>query len=98
MSSFRGREVLYPLRYGDMTAGADKNYPLDYSHLNIQGYAVGAKGLPEGVEANPDTAIFPNVITETEVGWDKKVKMSLPISQAHWALRKSLARTGNTLQ
>jgi len=79
VSSFRGREVLYPLRYGDMTAGADKNYPLDYSHLNIQGYAVGAKGLPEGVEANPDTAIFPNANAETEYGWDEKVKMSLPI-------------------
>lgn len=57
-----------------MTAGANKNYPVDYSHLNIQGYAVGAKGLPEGVEANPDTAIFSNVDTTTEYGWEKKVK------------------------
>ena len=79
VSSFRGREMLYPRRYGDMTAGADKDYPLDYSHLNIQGYAVGAKGLPEGIEGNPDTAIFPNVDTETEYGWDRKVKMRLPV-------------------
>lgn len=79
VASFRGREVLYPKRYGDITAGADKNYPVDYSHLNIQGYAVGAKGLPEGVEANPDTAIFPGVSTETEYGWDTKVRMRLPI-------------------
>jgi glutamate synthase domain-containing protein 2 len=79
VSSFRGREILYPRRYGDVTAGADKDYPLDYSHLNIQGYAVGAKGLPEGVEAGPDTAIFPSVSTETEYGWSDKVKMSLPI-------------------
>jgi glutamate synthase domain-containing protein 2 len=71
--------VLYPRLYGDMTAGADKNYPVDYSHLNIQGYAVGAKGLPEGVEANPDTTIFSNVNTETEYGWDQKVKMKIPI-------------------
>jgi len=42
LSSFRGREVLYPSRYGDVTAGADKDYPIDYSHINIQGYAVGA--------------------------------------------------------
>ena len=62
-----------------MTAGADKNYPLDYSHLNIQGYAVGANGLPEGVEPGPDTAIFPNVDITTEYGWTKKVKMKLPI-------------------
>ena len=49
LSTFRGREVLYPGPFGEMTAGADKNYPIDYSHLNIQGYAVGAQGLPEGV-------------------------------------------------
>jgi len=79
LSSFRGREVLYPGPFGDITAGADKNYPVDYSHLNIQGYAVGANGLPEGIEPNPDTAIFPNVNTETEYGWEKKVKMKVPI-------------------
>ena len=79
VSSFRGREVLYPQRYGDVTAGADKDYPLDYSHLNIQGYAAGAKGLPEGVEAGPDTAVFPSVSTETEYGWSSQVKMSLPV-------------------
>jgi glutamate synthase domain-containing protein 2 len=62
-----------------MTAGADKDYPIDYSHLNIQGYAAGAKGLPEGVEGNPDTAVFNDVNTETSYGWDKKVKMSVPV-------------------
>jgi len=62
-----------------MTAGADKNYPLDYSHLNIQGYAVGAYGLPEGTEPSPDTALFPNVDTQTDYGWSKKVKMKIPI-------------------
>ena len=79
LSSFRGREVLYPGPFGEVTAGADKDYPIDYSHLNIQGYATGAKGLPEGVEANPDTAVFHQVDTETEYGWDQKVKMRVPI-------------------
>jgi len=79
LSSFRGREVLYPGPFGEITAGADKNYPIDYSHLNIQGYAVGAQGLPDGVEAGPDTAIFSDVNTETGYGWDKKVMMRLPI-------------------
>jgi len=79
LASFRGREVIYPIQFGEMTAGADKNYPVDYSHLSIQGYAVGAKGLPQGVEAGPDTAIFPEVNTETEYGWSKKVKMRIPI-------------------
>ena len=79
LSSFRGREVLYPGPYGEMTAGADKNYPVDYSHLNIQGYARGAKGLLEGVKAGPDTAVFSKVNTETEYGWEKKVKLKIPL-------------------
>lgn len=79
LSSFRGREVLYPGPFGEITAGADKDYPVDYSHLNIHGYAVGARGLPEGVEANPDTAVFADVNTETEYGWNLKVPMRVPI-------------------
>jgi glutamate synthase domain-containing protein 2 len=78
-SAFRSREVLYPGPYGEISAGGDKDYPVDYSHLNIQGYASGAKGLPEGVEAGPDTAIFPEVSTETEYGWQSKVKMKIPV-------------------
>ena len=78
-ATFRGRELIYPGPFGDITAGGDKDYPIDYSHLNIQGYALGAEGLPEGVEGGPDTATFPAVNTETEYGWDKKVKMKVPI-------------------
>ncbi|MEW6009533.1 MAG: FMN-binding glutamate synthase family protein [Candidatus Omnitrophota bacterium] len=78
-ASFRGREVIYPGPFGEVTAGAAKNYPVDFSHLNIQGYAEGAKGLPKGVKPGPDTTKFPDVDTETEYGWNKKVKMKLPI-------------------
>jgi glutamate synthase domain-containing protein 2 len=77
-ATFRGRELIYPGPFGDITAGGDKDYPIDYSHLNIQGYAMGANGLPAGVKGDPDSAIFPAVNTETEYGWDKKVKMKLP--------------------
>jgi len=78
-ASFRGREVIYPGPFGSVTAGGDKDYPVDYSHFNIQGYALGAKGLPKGVEASPDTTKFPSVDTEAEYGWDTKVKMRVPI-------------------
>ena len=78
-ATFRGRELIYPGPFGDITAGGDKDYPVDYSHLNIQGYAMGGKGLPNGAEANSDNALFPKVSTETSYGWDKKVKMSVPI-------------------
>lgn len=78
-ATFRGRELLYPGSYGEVIAGGDKDYPVDYSHLNIQGYALGARGLPSGMVGDPDTAIFPAVNTETEYGWDTKVKMRLPV-------------------
>jgi glutamate synthase domain-containing protein 2 len=78
-ATFRGRELIYPGPFGYITAGGDKDYPVDYSHLNIQGYVLGAKGLPAGVTGDPDTAIFPAVSTETEYGWDIKIKMKVPI-------------------
>ena len=78
-ATFRSRELIYPGPFGEITAGGDKDYPVDYSHLNIQGYAMGAKGLAEGVSGDPDTATFPGVDTETEYGWDKKVKMRVPV-------------------
>jgi glutamate synthase domain-containing protein 2 len=78
-ASFRGREVIYPGPFGEVTAGADKDYPADYSHLNIQGYALGAKGLPDDAEGNPDNTKFPDVNTEVEYGWDEKVEMKVPI-------------------
>lgn len=77
-ASFRGREVIYPSPFGNVTAGADKNYPVDYSHLNIFGYAMGARGLGV-VHGTPDTAIFPVVNTETAYGWEQKVKMKVPV-------------------
>ena len=74
-STFRGREMLYPGPFGSITAGADKDYPVDYSHLNINGYAIGAAGI----EADPDHAIFPKVNTETWYGATEKVKMKIPM-------------------
>ncbi|MDO8671598.1 MAG: FMN-binding glutamate synthase family protein, partial [Dehalococcoidia bacterium] len=74
-SSFRGREVLYPEPFGKITAGAVKEYPVDYSHLNIMGTAVGA----EGVAADSDVAIFPAVNVETAFGATNKIKQRLPL-------------------
>jgi len=78
-ATFRGRELLYPGPFGQVTAGGDKDYPVDYSHLNIQGYALGGAGLPDGTIADPDTCRFPAVNVQTEYGWNRKVKMSAPV-------------------
>ncbi|HSB31738.1 MAG TPA: FMN-binding glutamate synthase family protein [Candidatus Sulfobium mesophilum] len=74
-SSYRGREVIYPAPFGKVTAGAVKQYPVDYSHLNIQGTCVGAIGI----EADSDKALFTKVSTETEIGGKHKVKLKVPI-------------------
>jgi len=74
-ATFRGRELLYPGPFGSVTAGADKDYPVDYSHLNIMGYALGAKG----VAPDPDAATFPTVSTQTQYGVTDKIKMKVPI-------------------
>ncbi|MBM4463510.1 MAG: FMN-binding glutamate synthase family protein [Chloroflexi bacterium] len=78
-ATFRSRELLYPGPFGEITAGGDKGYPVDYSHINIQGYALGANGLPDNVVGDSDSAVFSAVNTETEYGWDKKVRMRIPV-------------------
>jgi len=75
-ASLRGREVIYPGPFGELTAGGDKEYPVDYSHLNIMGYALGAKAIDE---ANPDKAVFPEVDTSTVYGHNHPVRMKMPI-------------------
>ncbi|SHF02027.1 glutamate synthase (NADPH) GltB2 subunit [Caldanaerobius fijiensis DSM 17918] len=75
-SSLKGREVLYPQPFGSMTSGAEKDYPIDYSHFNIMGTAVGA----HGIEADSDKAIFPAVNVEAEIGaGNDKIKLKVPI-------------------
>lgn len=74
-SAFRGREVLYPAPFGKSTFAAEKDYPVDYSHFNIMGTAVGAKGI----EADSDIAVFSNVNIESAAGADGSIKLRLPV-------------------
>jgi glutamate synthase domain-containing protein 2 len=73
-SAVRSKEVLYPQPFGKITAASQKDYPVDYSHFNIMGTAVGA----HGIDADPDKAIFPAVSLESEIGDAHKITLSLP--------------------
>ncbi len=74
-SAIRGRELIYPQPFGKITAGAEKDYPVDFSHFNIQGSCVGAFG----VEADPDKAVFSAVDISTEIGaGENKIKLRAP--------------------
>lgn len=74
LSAFRGREALYPapFLFGHATAGAVKDYGLDWSHFNFHCEVRGA----EGIAPDPDRALFPNVDVETKVGG---IKLKIPV-------------------
>lgn len=65
-SAFRGREVLYPEpeQFGWSTAASNKDYRLDWSDFNILSRLRGA----EGIEPDPDVAMFHNVNIESNIG------------------------------
>src|SRR4030042_256233 len=74
-SAYRGHEIIYPQPFGISTMASQKDYPVDLTHFNIMGTAVGAVGIEE----DSDKAIFPNVNLETKLGHDKGIKLRLPI-------------------
>ncbi|MFZ5433092.1 MAG: FMN-binding glutamate synthase family protein [Calditrichota bacterium] len=105
-SAFRGHEVIYPQPFGVITTAGEKTYPVDYSHFNIMGTAVGA----HGIEADSDKAIFPSVNLEVVFGHDSKIKFRYPwiipgigstnIAKNNWeglAIGSALAGTGLTI-
>jgi len=73
-SAYRGHEVIYPQPFGVITTAGEKEYPVDYSHFNIMGTAVGA----HGIKADSDKAIFPAVNLEVNIGHDNGLKFKYP--------------------
>jgi len=105
-SAYRGHEVIYPQPFGVITTAAEKTYPIDYSHFNIMGTAVGA----HGIEADSDKAIFPAVNLEVAFGHDNGIKFRYPwaipgigstnVAKNNWeglAIGSALAGTGLTI-
>ena len=105
-SAYRGHEVIYPQPFGVVTTAAEKTYPVDYSHFNIMGTAVGA----HGIEPDSDKAIFPAVNLEIKFGHDNGIKFRCPwgipgigstsIAKNNWeglAIGSALAGTGLTI-
>ncbi len=105
-SAYRGHEVIYPQPFGVITTASEKKYPVDYGDFNIMGTAVGA----QGIEADSDKAIFPNVNLEVAYGHDKGIKFHLPwvipgigstnIAKNNWeglAIGAALSGTGLTI-
>ncbi len=105
-SAYRGHEVIYPQPFGVITTASEKNYPVDYSHLNIVGGVVGA----QGIEADSEKAIFPAVNLEVKFGHDNGIKFRYPwiipgigstnVAKNNWeglAIGSALSGTGLTI-
>ena len=105
-SAYRGHEVIYPQPFGVITTAGEKTYPVDYSHFNIMGTAVGA----HGIEPDSDKAIFPAVNLEVDFGHDNGIKFRVPwiipgigstdIAKNNWeglAIGSALAGAGLTI-
>src|SRR5512138_1869013 len=103
-SAYRGHEVIYPQPFGVITTAAEKTYPVDYSHFNIMGTAVGA----HGIEPDSDRAIFPAVKLEVAIGPNLKFRYpwiipgigSTNIARNNWeglAIGSALSGTGLTI-
>jgi glutamate synthase domain-containing protein 2 len=99
----RGREILYPQPFAKVTAGSEKDYPVDFSHFNIQGTCVGAFGT----SADSDLATFPAVNIATSVGAKEKIPLRVPyftgalgsteIARVHWEGMAIAAAIAGTL-
>jgi hypothetical protein len=75
LSATRGDEAIIPYRAGLDQFASEKDYPLDFSHFNINGRVFGAVGIEE----DPYKATFPNAKVDTYFGIENKMKLKTPI-------------------
>lgn len=75
LSALRGTEAIYPFATDTSQFASEKNYPLDFSHFNINGKVFSAKGC----EPDSEVATYTNVNLDSTFGKKNKVKLKAPI-------------------
>ncbi len=75
LAAVLGARTVYPITTGSNQIASEKDYPLDYSHLNINGRVFGAEGTGK---TEAELSVF-DVNLKTEYGSRNKIKMNLPI-------------------
>ncbi|MCF8074801.1 MAG: FMN-binding glutamate synthase family protein [Desulfotignum sp.] len=70
-----GAQTVYPTTTGNNQIASEKDYPVDFSHFNINGRVFGARGMSE---TGDDATIF-NVDLERTYGFFNPVKMAMPV-------------------
>ena len=74
LSAVRGAEALNPYAADINQFASEKHYPLDFSHLTINGRVFGALGCAE----DPYLATFPKVKLQTSFGLEHKIALNAP--------------------
>lgn len=75
LSALRGAQAIYPFSTDINQFASEKAYPLDFSHININGRVFGAQGCPE----DADQAAFPHVSIRSTFGRSGKIKLLAPL-------------------
>ncbi len=75
LAAVLGAQTVYPMTTGANQIASEKDYPIDWSHFNINGHVFGAKG----VEATYEAASIRNVRLERSYGRIHPVKLALPV-------------------
>lgn len=75
LAAVLGAQTVYPTTTGNNQIASEKDYPIDYSHFNINGRVFGA----EGVAATYDEAAIFNVSMERTYGKRNPVTMAKPL-------------------
>lgn len=75
LSAIRGDEAIYPFKTDVNQFASEKDYPLDFSHFNINGKVFGAYGCEE----DPEQASFPKVDISSKFGIENPVEIKAPI-------------------
>jgi hypothetical protein len=70
-----GAQTVYPTTTGNNQIASEKDYPIDFSHFNINGRVFGAQGANETYS---EASIF-NVSLERTYGYFHPVKIAMPI-------------------
>lgn len=75
LSAIRGDQAIYPFKTDINQFASEKNYPLDFSHFNIDGKVFGTLGCDE--DANEAT--YPKVDITSKFGVENQVNTKAPI-------------------
>ena len=75
LAAVLGQRAVYPTNTGNNQVASEKDYPIDFSHFNINGRVFGAIGA----NANYEEANIFHVKLEREFGKFNPVKLTMPI-------------------